>query len=71
MKVKKSNLTKIRESRNLSQAEVARTLQISDTGLYYYEIGKRKVPLEIAKKLADLYKVNMEEIFLPETFSIR
>lgn len=67
----KSNLTKLREQNKLTQTDVALMLGISNPRLYYYEIGARKIPIDIAEKLAKLYKVDIEEIFLPETFSIR
>ena len=53
----------LRERENLSQVEIAEKLNISPQRYYLYEKGKRKLPVMIAKKIADYYGVTLEDIF--------
>ena len=67
----KSKLVQARERAGLTQLEVAKILGVSSARLHYYEIGRNKLPKTIAIKLSNIYKVKMEDIFSPESFSIR
>lgn len=67
----KSKLITAREKAGLTQTEVAKMLNISSVSLHYYETGQRNLPKKIAIKLSNIYKVKMEDIFLPESFSAR
>ena len=61
-------MTALRTARlenNLSGPQVSRLTGISATNLYRYENRNRKLPVPIAKKLADLYKTRWE-IFYEE-----
>lgn len=53
----------LRERENLTQVEIAEKLNISPQRYYLYEKGKRRLPVKLAKKLADYYGVTLEEIF--------
>ena len=67
----KSKLIIARQKAGLTQTEVAKMLNISSARLHYYETGQRNLPKKIAIKLSSIYKVKMEDIFLPESFSVR
>lgn len=58
-----NTLRLLRERENLSQVEIAEKLNISPQRYYLYEKGKRKLPVKIAKKIADYYGVTLEDIF--------
>ena len=47
----------------LSGPEVSRITGISTTNLYRYENQDRKLPVPIAKKLADVYKTRWEKFY--------
>ena len=50
-------LKEIREDRNLKQKEISKLLNVSQVAYSYYEIGKRQIPIDILKKLANIYNV--------------
>ena len=56
----------LREARlksKLSGPEVSRLTGISTTNLYRYENNDRKLPIPVAKKLANLYKDRWERFY--------
>ena len=57
-----NNLKKIRTARGMSQAEVARALNISRQAYYNYETGKREADYETLLKLGELFGCSVEEI---------
>ena len=65
------NIIELREEKGLSQQELAKKLGISNVSLHYYETNQRFIPKEIAGKIASIFSVNIEDIFLAEKFSIR
>lgn len=65
------NIIELREKKGLSQQELAKKLGISNVSLHYYETNQRFVPKEVAEKIASIFSVNVEDIFLAEKFSIR
>ncbi len=55
-------LRELREGRGLTQAEVAEAL-LCDQSLYSkYERGARALPLELAVRLAQYYKVTLDHL---------
>ncbi len=58
-------LKKLRVEKNMSQYEVGKRIGVTATTICRYESGKRKLPLEIAKKLADIFSVSWQ-IFYEE-----
>ena len=48
-------LKEIREDRDLLQSDIAKILNVSQVAYSYYEIGKRQLPIDILKRLADYY----------------
>lgn len=64
-------IVELREKKGFSQQELAKMLGISNVSLHYYESNQRYVPKNIAEKIADIFEVEVEEIFLPQKFSFR
>lgn len=56
-------LKKVRIERNMSQKEVAMKIGVTATTICRYESGKRKLPLEIAKKLADVFDISWQQFY--------
>ncbi|MBQ9104315.1 MAG: helix-turn-helix transcriptional regulator [Clostridia bacterium] len=54
------NLTKLRQSRNLTQSELAETLNYSDKSISKWEHGDATPPIEVLKRIADLYDVSLD-----------
>ncbi|MEQ3347218.1 MULTISPECIES: helix-turn-helix transcriptional regulator [Peptoniphilus] len=64
-------IIELREKKGLSQQELAKMLGISNVSLHYYESNQRYVPKNIAEKIADIFEVELDDIFLPQKFSFR
>lgn len=56
------NLKFIREKKGLTIHDVANYLGCSKQGYWNYEKGIRKIPLEKAIKLAELYNITPKEV---------
>lgn len=56
-------LKKLRTERKMSQNEVAVKLGVTATTICRYESGKRKLPFEIAKKLAEIFDVTWQQFY--------
>lgn len=52
----------LREEFFLTQEECAKKLFISKNSYIRYEKGERMIPLDVAKLMADLYKVSIDYI---------
>ena len=57
-----SRLRELREDKDLTQAEVAKYLDMSQTGYSQYEIGKNDVPTRVLIKLSLFYNVSVDYI---------
>lgn len=66
----KKSLEELRIESDYSQSEMARMLKIPTSTYYVYESGKRKVPSEIAEKIAKIFSKDINDIFLPATFTV-
>ena len=64
-------LRELREDNDLTQAEIAKILNISQRAYSHYEIGSREIPLELLIKLADYYNVSLDYIAKRKTKSSR
>mgnify|MGYP004481386261 CR=1 FL=1 len=53
-------LRDLREDRDLSQREVAKYLEMSQTGYSKYETGENDIPTGTLQKLADFYDVSVD-----------
>jgi len=57
-------LKSIREKYNLTLMQVSEYIGCSKQGYWNYEKGIRKLPLDKAVKLSNLYNISLEEISL-------
>ena len=59
-----SRIKLLRKNRKVTQQELAQHLKISPTALVNYENGNRKIPLDIAVKIAAFFKVSIDSIIM-------
>lgn len=57
------NLRNIRRQRKITLAELARKVGTTGMALSRYEREQRKMPVEIARKLAEILDVNWWELY--------
>ena len=69
--MKRKNIADLRVEKNITQQEMAKMLNISNVSLHYYETGQRKIPRNVAVQISKILGVKLDEIFLPESFSMR
>lgn len=69
--MKRKNIVDLRVEKNITQQEMAKMLNISNVSLHYYETGQRKIPRNVAIQISKILGVKLDEIFLPESFSMR
>lgn len=50
----------LREDKDLTQTEVAKILNMSQTGYSKYEVGENDIPTAILIKLADFYNTSVD-----------
>ena len=60
MVMKMLRIKDVREDKDLTQSEVAKMLNISQTNYSKYELGKINIPLETLKKLALIYDTSID-----------
>ena len=63
-KILKNRLRELRETRKLTQQEVAKLLDIDHTTVSRHESGSRDLSPEDIQKYARLYKVESYELFI-------
>ncbi|KKL85476.1 hypothetical protein LCGC14_1954320 [marine sediment metagenome] len=63
-KLHPNRLSALRDRSRLTQAEVAKLLDIDETTVARHESGTRKLPHEMVEKYAKLYKVSSYELYL-------
>ena len=57
-----NRLHDLREDHDLLQKDLAAYLQCTQTAYSNYELGKRDIPTEVLKKLADYYNTSIDYI---------
>ena len=57
-------LRDLREDRDLSQREVAKLLEMSQTGYSKYETGENDIPTSVLQRLADFYNVSVDYLLV-------
>ena len=57
-----NRLKELRKSKNITQIELSKKLNIIQSGYSKYEIGKNDIPTNILKKLSDYYNVSIDYI---------
>jgi len=65
-----TNLAKLRISKGKTQEQMAKLLGIGVSTYNQYENAQRSIPYDVAKKVAELLEVEVEEIFLPTRFTV-
>lgn len=55
-----TRLRKLRKDNGMTQLQVAKYLDMSQTGYSQYEIGKNDIPTIVLIKLANLYGVSVD-----------
>lgn len=55
-------LSKLRKSRNMSQADLAKYLGVSASTIGMYEQGRRQPDFEIEEAIADFFNVSLDEL---------
>lgn len=65
------DLKTIRKSNGFSQRYMANRLKIGISTYNQYENSTRKVPVDKAKAIAEILNVRVDDIFLPQWFTIR
>lgn len=58
----KDTLIRLRKSRNLTQDDLAKGLEVSRSTIGNYEIGIREPDFEMLEKIADFFNVSMAEL---------
>ncbi|MFI3325685.1 MAG: helix-turn-helix transcriptional regulator [Clostridia bacterium] len=58
-----NNLKQIRIKRKMTQADVAKVLNVSRSTYTYYETGKCEPNLKTIKKLAVIFKISINYLF--------
>lgn len=56
-------LKEFRKKRNLTVAELAERVGTTEASISRYETGSRKLPVEMAKKIADVLKVKWWKLY--------
>lgn len=59
----KDIIKKLRSEKNMSQAELASELNISNSSVAMWEIGKRYPSKELYEQLADLFNVDIDYLY--------
>lgn len=60
------NAAKLRDEKDLSQAQISKMLGIPQSTYANYETGKRKAPLQILKRLAAIFDVSIDYLLTGE-----
>ncbi len=65
-----NNLEQLRTLRGLTQEDVASSVGIAVSTYSMYANGHRAIPRLIAERIANTLNCRVEEIFLPEKFTV-
>ena len=57
------NLTELRKEKKLTVCELARQVGTTEASISRYETGSRKLPVEMAKKIAEVLKVKWWKLY--------
>ncbi|MDF2548784.1 MAG: helix-turn-helix domain protein [Anaerosolibacter sp.] len=64
-----NTLKQIRESKKLTQKELADLVNLSQETISQYENGKRRPNIIIARKIADIFGISLDNIFFGSNIS--
>ena len=65
-----TDLERLRLSRGLTQEAVSGVVGIAVSTYSLYENGKRTIPRQVAERIAQAVGCKVEDIFLPEKFTV-
>ena len=65
-----SQLANERQKRGYKQEDMALKLGIGVSTYCQYETGSRNVPLTIAENIASIFEMSVNELFLPQKFTV-
>ena len=57
------NLKEARKKKKMSLTELAKKIGVTEGAISRYETGDRKMPVEIARKIADVLKVKWWKLY--------
>lgn len=57
-----AQVTTLRKSRGMTQAELARAIGVSQQAVFAYELGDRRISVLVLSKLAKVFAVSVEEM---------
>lgn len=58
------DIKRLRENLGITQSKLARMVGVSQETLSRYESGKRKIPVDVAIRIAKELKTSVESLFL-------
>lgn len=64
------DLAFLRQKKGKTQKQMAKILGIGISTYNQYENSQRNIPYGVAKEIADILNVQVEEIFLPVRFTV-
>ena len=59
------NLKNLRKQKNLTQTELANDLGMTQSAIYKYEKGLRKIPMSVLKQFANYFNLTLDELIDP------
>ena len=65
-----SKLSKLRNKSKITQKDMAKHIGVAVSTYCMYENGQRTIPAEKAYKIASFLNTDIEEIFLPFSFTL-
>ena len=66
----KDKLKELREERNMTQAEVANLLEVSNATISKYEAGTLEPNIKTLKRIVQLYQISLDELLIENIFDI-
>lgn len=57
-----NNMRMYRESADILQKDIAKKLGVSESGYRSYELGDRRIPVNLLVKLAEIYDVSVDAL---------
>ncbi len=62
-----TTFNKLRKSKGLTQKELAKALDVTQTAITYWETGKREPSIEMLEKIANYFDVSLDYLFTAQT----
>lgn len=55
-------LKELRKERDLTQTQLAEAVQLSQSAIYHYEKGNRRIPMSVLEKFATFFEIGISEL---------